>query len=186
MVWVGHAIVHGDVCRWPKSSGVRGHPDHRPESLVAKVIQGSAFTPSLRSAALHVSVAPGLDGVADVTVILDPVARGGTSRGRLMPSLLLGLGALDPRAIRATTRGVTAALGHRWGMGIIAVPVSGGRRLGQPVGHGATSGMGALSLLLEGDVEKSPCLMQPLIGLWVWCVGDVLQPTGGGRHVVAT
>jgi hypothetical protein len=45
-------------------------------------------------------------------------------------------------------------------------------------------GSRALGLLLEDDVEKLPCLVPLLIGLWVQRVGDVLQPAGGGHHVV--
>jgi hypothetical protein len=41
-----------------------------------------------------------------------------------------------------------------------------------------------LGLLLEGEAEKPPHLVQSLIGLHVRRVRDVLQSTGGGYHVV--
>jgi hypothetical protein len=50
--------------------------------------------------------------------------------------------------------------------------------------HGVMPRSPNLSLLLEGDTEKSSCLMKTLIGHRVQRVGDVLQPAGGNRHVV--
>jgi hypothetical protein len=38
MVWVGLAILHGDVCRRPESSRVEGRPDRWPKRLGAEVI----------------------------------------------------------------------------------------------------------------------------------------------------
>ena len=69
-------------------------------------------------------------------------------------------------------------------MHITAIPIDSGRWLGQPGGRGTMSGSRALGLLLEGDVEKLPCLMQLLVGLWVRRVGDILQPADGDRRVV--
>jgi hypothetical protein len=45
--------------------------------------------------------------------------------------------------------------------------VVGGRWLGWPGGCSTTPGSRALSLLLEGDMEKPPCLVQLLVGLRV-------------------
>jgi hypothetical protein len=41
-----------------------------------------------------------------------------------------------------------------------------------------------LDPLLEGDAKELPCLVQPLVGHWVWHVGDVLQMASGGCHAV--
>jgi hypothetical protein len=99
--------------QWLESPRVGGCPYHLPERLGAIVIQGGALTPLLRSARLCVSVAPGLDGVVDVAVIANPMAHGTTSGGRLVPSLLLGLGTPSSWAVGATTGRVTTAHGHR-------------------------------------------------------------------------
>ena len=84
-----------------------------------------------------------------------------------MPSLLLGLGAPGAWAVKAIARGVAPASAHRRGMSIGAIPVGGGRWLGQPRGGSATLESRALSPLLEGDTKKPPCLMLLLIGLQV-------------------
>jgi hypothetical protein len=68
--------------------GVEGCSDRCPECLGGEVIWGGALAPLLGSAGLLLSMAPGLDGVADVTVIVDPMVHGGTPRGKLMPLLL--------------------------------------------------------------------------------------------------
>jgi hypothetical protein len=75
-------------------------------------------------------MAPGLDGVVDVTVVVDPMVHGGTPRGKLMPLLLPGLGAPGPRAVGAAAKGVTTASAHQQGVSIGAIPVGGDRRLG--------------------------------------------------------
>jgi hypothetical protein len=155
------------VRRWPESPRVEGHSDHCLEHLGAEVIQGGAFIPSLRSAGLRVNVAPSLDGVVDIAVIADLVAREETPKGRLVPSLLLGHGAPGLRAVGATARKVTTASGHRRGMHVGVIPIGDGRWLGWPGRCGTMSGSRALSLLLEGNTKKPPCLVQPLIGLQV-------------------
>ena len=71
-----------------------------------------------------------------------------------------------------------------WGVNVGAVPVGGGRQLGWPGERSVTLGGRTLGLLLEADVEKPLRLVQALVVLWVRHVGDVLQPAGGGRHVV--
>ena len=81
----------------------------------------------------------------------------GAPRGRLVPSLLPGLGASGPWVVRATARGFTPASGHPWGMRIEAIPVGGGHRLGWPGERRAAPGSRALGLLLEGDAKKPPC-----------------------------
>jgi hypothetical protein len=130
LFWVGPAIVHGDVCRRPESPGVEGFPDRCPERLGAEVIWGGAPAPLLGSAGLLLSMAPDLDGVADVTVVVDPMVHGGTPRGKLTPLLLPGLGAPSPRAVGATAKGVTSTSAHQQGVSIEAIPVGGDRRLG--------------------------------------------------------
>jgi hypothetical protein len=39
-------------------------------------------------------------------------------------------------------------------------------------------------LQFEGDVKEPPCLMEPLVGLWVRGIRDVLEVAGSDRHVV--
>jgi hypothetical protein len=46
-------------------------------------------------------VTPGLDGVADIVVIADPVARRRTLRRKVVPSLLPRRGTLAPQLVRA-------------------------------------------------------------------------------------
>ena len=82
----------------------------------------------LRGTGLHLSVAPGLDGVANVAVVIDPVPHRGTSRRKAAPSLLSGLGTLGPWPVRAVAEGVTAAPRHLRGVSIEATPVGGGHR----------------------------------------------------------
>ena len=55
-------------------------------------------------------MAPSFDGVIDIAVIADLVARRGTLRRMVVPSLLPRLGAPSPRPIRAVDGGVDAAL----------------------------------------------------------------------------
>ena len=112
MVWVGLAVVLGDVRRRLELPRVGGRLDCYPERLGAEVVRGGAPVPPLGSAGLRLSVAPGLDGIADVAVVADMVVRGGTPRGKLAPSLLTGLGTPGPWTAGATTRGVAAAFAH--------------------------------------------------------------------------
>ena len=56
------------------------------------------------------SVASSVDGVKDITIVVDPVACRGTLRRMVVPSLLPRLGAPSPRPIRAVDGGVDAAL----------------------------------------------------------------------------
>ena len=66
----------------------------------------------LRGAGLCLGVVSSLDGVMDITVIADLVARQGMPMRKVVPSLLLRLGTLGPRLIRAVARGV-ATTPHR-------------------------------------------------------------------------
>ena len=104
------------------------------------MIWGGAPIPLLRGMILHQSVAPGLDGVADVAVIADPVVRGGTPRRKVAPSLLPGLGTLSLRPVGAVVGGVATASPCLWGMSIGVVPVGGGHHLGWPRERGTASG----------------------------------------------
>ena len=52
----------------------------------------------------------------DVIVIVDPVARRGTPRRKVMPSLLLRLGTLGPSPIGVVAKGVAAAPPYLWGV----------------------------------------------------------------------
>jgi enamine deaminase RidA (YjgF/YER057c/UK114 family) len=90
-----------------------------------------------------------------------------------MPSLLSGLGALGPRAVGAVAGGVII-VSYQWGTHVGAVPVDGGRRLGRPGEDNTVLGGQTIRLLVEDDMKELPCLMQPLVGLQVWRVGDVL------------
>ena len=119
------------------------------------------------------SMAPGLDGVIDIAVIADPLAHGGTPGRKVPPSLLLRLGALGSWPIGVVAKGVTAASLYLWGVSIGAVPVGSSHHLGCPREHDAAPGCRALGLLLEGNVEEPLRLIQPLVGLYVWHVGDV-------------
>jgi hypothetical protein len=76
----------------------RGRLDRCPERQGGEVIWGGAPAPSLRGTRLRLSVVLGLDGVVDVAVIANPVARGGTPRRKVTPSLLpwLGTPSLQP------------------------------------------------------------------------------------------
>jgi hypothetical protein len=101
-----------------------------------------------------------------------------------MPWLLSGLGSPGPRVVGAVAESVTAISSYRWGACVRAVPIDGGHQLGRPR-EGSTAPRGQTrSLLLEGDVKEPPCLMQPLIGLQVQHVRDVLQTASSGHHVV--
>jgi hypothetical protein len=88
---------------------------------------------------LHLSVASGLDGVTDVAVVADPMARGGPRR-KVVPSLLSRLGALGSWPIKTVGRDVDAASSHLWGVSVGAVPVGSGRHLGWMGERGAVSG----------------------------------------------
>ena len=112
MVWVGLAVVLGDVYQWPEPPRVRCRPDRHPKRLGTEVIQDDALAPPLRSAGLHVTMVPGLDGVMDVMVIANLVVHGRAPRGRIAPSLLSRLGAPGPWMAEATARGVTTASAH--------------------------------------------------------------------------
>jgi hypothetical protein len=83
------------------------------------------------------SMAPGLDGVANVMVIADPMACGGTPWRKVMPSLLPRLGALGPWPVKVVARGVTAAPHHLWGVSVGAPSIGSGCHLGQPGERGA-------------------------------------------------
>ena len=82
------------------------------------MIRGGTPALSLRGMGLRLSVALGLDGVTDITVVVDPVARGGTPRRKIAPSLLTRLGALGTWLVRAIAGGVTAASPCWWGVSI--------------------------------------------------------------------
>jgi len=97
-------------------------------------------TPPLRGIVLRLSVAPGLNGVADVAVIADLVARGGTPRRKVTPSLLPGLGTLSLRPVGAVVGGVTTASPCLWGTSIGEVPIGSSRHLGWLGEHGAAPG----------------------------------------------
>jgi hypothetical protein len=71
-----------------------------------------------------------LDRVTHVAVVADPVAHGQMARGKLVPSLLLGLGALGPWVVGVVTGGAVAVSSRQWGMQVRAVPIDGGHRLG--------------------------------------------------------
>ena len=137
------------------------------------MIRGDAPAPSLRGTRLCLSMVPRLDGVMDIAVIADPVARGGMLRRKVMPLLLPRLGTLGPWPVRAIDGGVSAAFSCRWGMSISAVPVGIGHNLGRPRENDTALGGQTLSVLLEGDVEERLRLVQPLVALQVWCFGGV-------------
>ena len=61
---------------------------------------------------------PGFNGVMDVMVVANPMAREGILTRKVVPSLLLGLGALSPWLVRAVARGVIAASHFLWGMSV--------------------------------------------------------------------
>ena len=86
MVWVGLAIELGDMRRWLITPRVGGRPDCCLERQGGEVIQDGAPAPSLRGTGLCLSMAPGLDGVMNVTVVVDLVACGGTLRRKVAPS----------------------------------------------------------------------------------------------------
>jgi hypothetical protein len=91
------------------------------------VIQGGAPAPSLERVGLRLSMASGLDSVADVvdvTGVADLVVCRRVSRGKLVPLLLSVLGAPGLRSVRAAARGVTAASAPRWGVCVKAVPLT--------------------------------------------------------------
>jgi hypothetical protein len=112
MVWVGLAVILGDVHWQPKTLGIEGRSDRCPESQGAKVIRGRALAPSLRGTGPRLSVASGLNGVADVAVVSNPVARREKPRRKVMPSFPPGLGVLGSPPIRAIAGGVAPA-SHR-------------------------------------------------------------------------
>ena len=115
MVRVGLAVVLGDVRRLPKMPGVGGRLNCCPECLEAKVIRGEAPTSSLRSMELRLSMAPGLD---DVAIVADPMAREGTPRRKVTPSLLSRPSASSLWLVRAVARGVAVASPRWWGVSI--------------------------------------------------------------------
>jgi hypothetical protein len=100
-------------------------------------------------------------------IVVDLVAHGQTVRGKLMPSLLSGLGVPSPWVVGAVTRGAVAVSSHQRGTQVRAVPVDGGHCLGWPRRGSAALGGQALGSLLKGDAKEMPCLMQPLVGLRV-------------------
>jgi hypothetical protein len=73
------------------------------------VIQGGTPTSPLRGAGLHLSVAFGLNGVANVMVVADPVVCEGTPRRKVMPLLLPRLGTLGLWPVGAVAGGITGA-----------------------------------------------------------------------------
>jgi hypothetical protein len=86
---------------------------------------------------MHLSVAPSLDGVARVAAIANSIVHKRMARGRLVPSLLLLLGALGPWMVRAAAGIVVVAPFHRRGVRVRAVPIDGDHWLGRPGGHSA-------------------------------------------------
>ena len=84
-------------------------------------------------------MALGLDGVADIAIVADPVPREGTPRRKVVPSLLPRFGVPGPWPVRAIAGGITAASSYQWGMSVRAVPIGGGR-LGWPGEHDAAPG----------------------------------------------
>jgi hypothetical protein len=93
MVQVGLIVILGDVHRWLKAPGVRGRLDRYPEHQGAEVIQGEAPTLLLRVMGLCLSMASGFNGVMNIVIITDMVARGGTPRRKVVTLLLPRLGA---------------------------------------------------------------------------------------------
>jgi hypothetical protein len=100
--------------------GVRGRLDRCPVRQGGEVIRGMAPAPSLMGTGLRLSMASSLDGVTDVMVIVDLVACGGTSRRKVVPSLLPRLGTPGPRPAGAVIGGIAAASCRLWGMSIRA------------------------------------------------------------------
>jgi hypothetical protein len=101
-----------------------------------------------------------------------------------MSSLLPGLGALGPRMVKATAEGIIVASTHQWGVCVGEVPVNGG------VGWD-----GRESAAQHWEVELSACCSiatrrchlascSRSLVFQVQRVRDVLEPAGGGRHVV--
>jgi hypothetical protein len=88
---------------------IGGRSDRCPKCQEPKVIRGRAPTPLLRGIGPRLSVASSLDGVMDVAVVVDPMAREGTPWRKVTSSLLSRLGALGLWPIRAFIGGVTAA-----------------------------------------------------------------------------
>jgi hypothetical protein len=129
-------------------------------------------------------MAPGLDGVAHVAVVADPVAHRWTAREKLMSLLLLGLGILGPQTVKAIARDAVTVSSHRWGVHIGAIPIDSGHWLGWPRGGSTVLGRRALGLLLEGNTKEPLCLVKPLIGLRVWRVRDIFMVASSGCHVV--
>jgi hypothetical protein len=103
-------------------------------------------------------MAPSLDGVSHVTVVADPVAHAWMARGKLVPSLLPGLGSPGPWAVGAIVRGVITVSSCRWGACVRAVPVDGGHRLGWLGRSNAALGGRRLNLLLDGKTKELTCL----------------------------
>jgi hypothetical protein len=118
-------------------------------------------------------VAPSLNGVVDIAVIIDPMAHGETARRMVVPSLLPRLGALGPQSVRAVAGGVATAPSCLWGVSVRAVPIGSSRHLGRPRECDVAPGCRALGLILEGDAEELLCLVQPFVSLRVWHVRDV-------------
>jgi hypothetical protein len=75
----------------------------------AEVIQGEAPTLLLRGMGLCLSMASGFNGVTNVVIVADMVARGGTPRRKVATLLLPRLGASGLRPVRAIAGGVATA-----------------------------------------------------------------------------
>jgi hypothetical protein len=119
-------------------------------------------------------VAPGLDGVVDVTVIADPMVREDTEeKGHAFtPTEAWRPGSMADRRYCRKCHRCSLCL---WGMSIGAVPIKRGHHLGWPGEHDVALGCRALGLLIESDAEEPLRLVQSLVGLRVRRVGDVFQ-----------
>jgi hypothetical protein len=127
------------------------------------VTRDGAPTPSLRGMGLRLSVALGLDGVTNITVVTNLVPCGGTPRRKITPLLLQRLATSGPRQVEAIAGGVVVAPRCLRGVSIGAPPIGIGRRPGRPGEHG-TERL-TLGLLLKGDTKEPLRFVQLLVGL---------------------
>jgi hypothetical protein len=122
-----------------ESTWGRGPPGSLPQTPGGRSDPGRPTAPSLRGMGLCMSMAPGLNGVTEVAVIVDPVSRGGgTPRRKVTPSLLLRLSAPGPWSVGVVVEGVIAAPRCLRGVRVKAPPIGSGRHLGWSGENGVT------------------------------------------------
>jgi hypothetical protein len=86
------------------------------------VIQGEAPTLLLRGMGLHLSMVSGFNGVMNVVIITDMVARRGTPRRKVTTLLLPRLGASGLRPVKAIAGGAATAPYYLRGVSVGAPP----------------------------------------------------------------